>query len=294
MWTELGLSIVCDIYKRFSSHHSIRMMSYIAHNQMKYSNQFHKIRKIPTIGAIQCVLRRCSQLAKATDVLEAPTAPKGVSQAHYRVWNQALSGNLPVFSWYFMIKDPQQSIHVRVLGPVYVNGAPIDVYSRTVCCYFSVLPYIMSKKQTEYSARTGKASYKRIASVDEINADGKPRVIEIFTFRILQDLPIITITDLRKTYQYDSLATYCSFYMDGFDVAARRKCQYMEGQIYQDFVSYFYSVKDRIDTCGKKQSPLTTDEIMKWVDELDSRSLLEYYNPITYIDETKWIDMRDF
>ena len=137
MWNELGLSIVCDIYKRFSSHHSIRMMSYIAHNQMKYSNQFCKI---PTIGAIQCVLRRCSQLAKALE------APKGVSQAHYRVWNQALSGNLPVFSWYFMIKDPQQSIHVRVLGPVHVNGAPIDVYSRTVCSYFSVLPYIMSKK----------------------------------------------------------------------------------------------------------------------------------------------------
>jgi hypothetical protein len=152
----------------------------------------------------------------------------------------------------------------------------------------------MSKKQTEYSARSGKASYKRLASIDEINADGTPRVIEIFTFRILQDLPIITITDLRKTYQYDSLATYCSFYMDGFEIAARRKCQYMEGQAYQDFVSYFYSVKDRIDTCDKKQLPLTTDEIIKWVDELDARHLLEYYNPIIETDQSKWIDMRDF
>lgn len=286
MWTELGLAIVCDIYKRLSSHHSIRMMSYITNNQMKYSNQF---RKIPTIGAIQCILRRCSHLAKA------PKAPKGVSREHYRVWNQIFTpSSIPVFSWYFMIKDPQQSIHVRVLGPAYVNGAPIDVYSRTVCSYFSVLPYIMSKKQTEYSARSGKASYKRLASIDEINADGTPRVIEIFTFRILQDLPIITITDLRKTYQYDSLATYCSFYMDGFEIAARRKRQFMEGQSYQDFVSYFYSIKGRIDTCGKKQLPLTTDEIMKWVDELDARNLLEYYNPITYIDEMKWIDMRDF
>jgi hypothetical protein len=200
MWNELGLSIVCDIYKRYSTHYSIRLLAYIAHNQMKYSNVF---KKIQTIGAIQCVLRRCSQLAKT---------PKGISQMHYRVWNQNQAGS-------------HQSIHVRVLGPVHVSGAPIDVYSQEVGSYFSVLLYIMNKKQIEYSAYKGKASYKRLASVDEINADGTPRVIEIFTFRILHDpSPIITITDLQKTYQYDSLATYCSFYMNVFDMAARRKC----------------------------------------------------------------------
>jgi hypothetical protein len=197
-----------------------------------------------------------------------------------------------------MIKDPHQSIHVRVLGPVYVNGAPIEEYSLdTIESHFSVLPYIMNKKQTEYSARSGKASYKRLASVDEINADKTPRVIEIFTYRILQDpSPVITITDLTKAYQYDSLATYCSFYMDGFEIAARRKCKYMEGQAYKDFVSYFYNVKDRIEACNvrKKQLLLTPAEIMKWVDELDAQHLLEYYNPITDIDKTKWIDMRDF
>ena len=289
MWNELGLSIVCDIYKRYSTHYSIRLLAYIDHNQIKYSNAF---KKIPTIGAIQCVLRRCSQLAKT---------PKGISQKHYRVWNQTFTPSyphIPVFTWYFMIKGSHQSIHVRVLGPVHVSGAPIDVYSQTVGSYFSVLPYIMNKKQTEYSARTGNASYKRLASVDEINADGTPRVIEIFTFRILQDpSPIITITDLQKTYQYDSLSTYCSFYMDGFDVAARRKCKYMEGHVYNDFMSYYDSVKDRIeanDVSEKKQLPLTTDEIMKWAEALDARHLLKYYNPIIEADKLKWIDMRDF
>ena len=285
MWNELGLFIVCDIYKRYSTHYSIRLLAYIAHNQIKYSNAF---KKIPTIGAIQRVLRRCSQLTNT---------PKGISRAHYRVWNQTFTSSythIPFFSWYFMIKGSHQSIHVRVLGPVHVNGAPIDVYSQTVGSYFSVLPYIMNKKQIEYSARTGKASYKRLVSIDEINADGTPRVIEIITFRILQDLPIITITDLHKTYQYDSLATYCSFYMDGFDMAARRKCKYMEGQIYNDFMIYFDNVKDHIDTCVKKQLPLTTDEIMKWVDELDAQHLLKYYNPIIEADKLKWIDMRNF
>lgn len=85
--------------------------------------------------------------------------------------------------------------------------------------------------------------------------------------------------------------------MDGFDVAARRKCKYMEGHVYNDFMSYYDSVKDRIeanDVSEKKQLPLTTDEIMKWVEALDARHLLKYYNPIIEADKLKWIDMRDF
>ena len=45
----------------------------------------------------------------------------------------------------------------------------------------------MDKKQIEYSARLDKASYKRLVSID-----GTPRVIEIFTFRILQDSLIVS------------------------------------------------------------------------------------------------------
>lgn len=65
MWNELGISIICDIQTIFESSFNTNDVIYFAHNQMKYSNQFCKI---PTIGAIQCVLRRCSELAKATNV----------------------------------------------------------------------------------------------------------------------------------------------------------------------------------------------------------------------------------
>ena len=47
MWNELGLSIVCDIYKRYSTHYSIRLLAYIAHNQMKYSKKFQQLTNTP-------------------------------------------------------------------------------------------------------------------------------------------------------------------------------------------------------------------------------------------------------
>ena len=289
IWTELELSILCDTYKQYSNTYSIHMMAYIVHSKMTHSAQ---IRKIPTMGAIRCALRRCLLLAQNTNT----NMITGVSHNHYRVWTKvaySLYTYIPVFSWNFIIRDLQQSIYVRVLGPVYVNGAPLC--HNTISSHFTVLPYIMNKTETEYSARTGNVSYKRIVSADEIHKDGTPRVIEIYTYRILKDLPIITITNLRKTYQYDSLATYCGFYMDGFVKAVHCKCKYMNGNAYNEFVSYFYNVKDRIecddddDICEKKHQPLTTDEIMKWVDILDARHVLEYYNSIIV---KKWIDMR--
>lgn len=56
----------------------------------------------------------------------------------------------------------------------------------------------------------------------------------------------------------DSLATYCHFYMDGFDIVARRKCKYIDAHVYNDFMSYYDSVKDRIEACYVGTSGIET------------------------------------
>jgi hypothetical protein len=244
------------------------------------------------MNAIERMLRRCSLLQKNNkeNLLNKSNLNSNISNLHSNIWhsvniakyhNDLLAYNEPIYASKFILAN-NNKLHVTVLGSAYVNGSPLPIENNELFqMSFEMLPFIITERNLENCNRK---SMKKIISVDQFNLDNSPKVVEIYTFNVLQNKNAddhFIITNLHKKYQYDSLKTYCQFYMDSIIQAASCKCATIHECNQDDFVTYFNSIKERIESDDYiNQKAISTNEILDFIEILKPNNILAYYNPI--------------
>ena len=286
-WTNNQLKVVCYIYKKYHTIFNINILATIIFGNIRRLSLHYlgKSNKFPNMNAIECMVRRCSLLQKNNrDNLF------NISTLHFNIWqsvnitkyNDDLKlYNEPIYCSKFILAN-NNKVHVTVLGSSYVNGSPLSIENNELFqMSFEMLPFIITERNLEYCNRK---CMKKIISVDQFNLDNSPKVVEIYTFNVLLNKNAddhFIITNLHKKYQYDSLKTYCQFYMDSIIQAASLKCATLDTCNQDDFVTYFHSIKERIEIeDNTDENAISTNEILDFIEILKPNNILAYYNPI--------------
>ena len=286
-WTNNQLKVVCYIYKKYHTIFNINILATIICGNIRRLSLSYlgKSNKFPNMNAIECMVRRCSLLqTNNRDNLF------NISNLHFNIWHSVNITkcnddlklyNEPIYSSNFILAN-NNKVHVLVLDSAYVNGSPLPIENNELFqISFEMLPYIITPRNLE---NCNKKCMKRIISVDQFNLNNSPKVVEIYTFNVISNKKnnddCFIITNLHKKYQYDSLKTYCQFYMDSIIQAASCKCATLDTH-QDDFVAYFNSIKERIesDDC-KTEKAISTNEILDFIEILKPNNILAYYNPI--------------
>jgi hypothetical protein len=231
------------------------------------------------MNAVECMLRRCSLLQKNNrDNL------LNISNLHFKVWGSVnITKCNDDLKLYNVILANNNKVRVIVLGLAYVNASPLPIENNELFqMNFEMLPYIITKRNLE---NCNKKCMKKIISVDQFNLNNSPKVVEIYTFNVISnkknDVDCFIITNLHKKYQYDSLKTYCQFYIDSIIQAASLKCATLDTCNQDDFVTYFHSIKERIEIeDNTDENAISTNEILDFIEILKPNNILAYYNPI--------------
>jgi hypothetical protein len=227
------------------------------------------------------------------------TCNKYVSKLHNSIWNKINANHQyihvnniklykePIFSGYFRLSRKIDTI-IMALGSAYVNDKPIDIENYNLFqCIFQILPFILDIKDFNSHKKT-----KKIEVIDLYNNHRNPRVIEIYSFDILNNKPYdndtYIISNLRKNYKYDNLKTYCQYYMDSIIQAASRKCAELDEIIQDEFVAYFYNMKEKIE--NDNNNDIDDNDILKLLEVLKPNNILQYYNPILQSNNKNILD----
>jgi len=313
-WTNNQLKVVCYIYKKYYTIFNINILATIIFDNIRRLSlpYLGKSNIFPNMRAIERMLRRCSLLQKINkeNLLNKSNLHSNISNLHFNIWHSVNITkyhddlklyNEPIYASNFILAN-NNKVHVLVLGSAYVNGSPLPIENNELFqMNFEMLPYIITKRNLENCnlencnlencnlencnlKNCNRKSMKKIISVDQFNLNNSPKVVEIYTFNVLQNKNAddhFIITNLHKKYQYDSLKTYCQFYMDSIIQAASCKCATIDTCNQDDFVTYFNSIKERIESDDYiNEKAISTNEILDFIEIIKPNNILAYYNPI--------------
>jgi hypothetical protein len=282
-WSKDHIFVLCYFYKKYASELNDKLLSYVILDNFKRKtillSSSEKVNKFPSISAIRRMLTRCSLLEKNINC--------DVSKSHYNIWHNNLYTytetcklvNKNIYSGYFRLLHTYDT-SVKVLGPSFVNGMPLDMDNDTLFTMnFDMLSSLLNLDDLSCS---NTKSHRKIELVDLYNLDKSPKIIEIYTFNVLpkntKQANIYYITNLGKKFKYDCLKTYCQLYMDSIVQAASRACANIDEHMQDRFVIYFNNIKERIQ--NDNTDTIGNDEILEFIEILQPNNILQYYNPI--------------
>lgn len=285
-WTRSQIIVVCYMYKTYKNQYSIQLLSYLIEFKLKRLalSFLNKSCKFPNISSIKCMLYRCQYL-------DNNIHKKYISKLQYLIWNSHIDlnqlfiddklmklWNEPIYSECFRLFN-HTDLSVKVLGPGYVNNLPLDIENYKLFQYvFEMLPYIVDKNDLySYTKKS-----RKIEFIELYNPDKSPKIIDTYTFDILPinsyDKNSFIISNLQKKNKYDSIKTYCQYYMDSIIQAASQKCADLDENLQDNFVDYFNYIKEEIE--HDNTSNISNNDILTFLEILKPNNILQYYNPI--------------